>query len=42
MLSDYFGMWNQSIDIRLRGLGAKYDGLYDGDIIEDQIEMMNA
>ena len=42
MLSDYFGMWNQSIDIRLRGLGAKYDSLYDGDLIEDQIEMMNA
>jgi hypothetical protein len=38
MLSDYFGMWNKSIDIRLRGLGTKYDGMYNGDLIEDKLK----
>ena len=40
LLSDYFLMWNQKIDISLRGLPSKYDGVYCGDLLEQEIECM--
>ena len=42
MLSDYFLIWNQNIDITLRGLPSKYDGIYCGDLLEAEIEKMTA
>ena len=42
VLTNFFTIWNQNIDIRLRGLSKKYYGLYDGNIIEDEIEKMAA
>ena len=42
MLTDFFLAWNQKIDIRIRGLSKKYDGLYCGDLLEDEIEKMSA
>ena len=32
--------WNQNIDVRIRGLDQKYDGLYDGTLFENEIEQM--
>jgi hypothetical protein len=40
LLTDYFRVWNQNIDIALRSLPSKYDGLYCGDLLEDEIEKM--
>ena len=40
LLTDYFLIWNQSIDIRLRGLPSKYDGLYCSDLLEYEIDKM--
>jgi hypothetical protein len=40
LLTNYFRIWNQNIDIALRGLPSKYDGLYCGDLLEDEIEKM--
>ena len=42
VLTDFFTIWNQNIDIRLQDLHKKYYGMYDGDIIEDEIERMTA
>ena len=42
LLTDFFLRWNQNIDIRVRGLDEKYDGLYDGDLLEREIEKMSA
>lgn len=42
ILSDYFLIWNQNIDITLRGLPSKYDGVYCGDLLENEIEKMAA
>ena len=32
--------WNQNIDIHVRGLSKKYDGLFVGSRLEDEIEKM--
>ena len=40
LVSDFLLRWNQAIEISVRGLSKKYDGLYDGDMIEDEIEKM--
>jgi hypothetical protein len=41
MLTDFFLVWNQNIDIAIRGLPDKYKGLYYcGDLLEEEIEKM--
>ena len=40
LLTDFFLSWNQRIDVRLRGLSNKYDGLYCGGLLESEIEKM--
>ena len=35
-------MWNQNIDVKTRGLPSKYYGLYDGQLLEDEIEKVSA
>ena len=41
MLTDFFDMWNVNIDIRLRGVDEKYYGLFDGDVLEEEMEKMS-
>ena len=41
LLSDFFLRWNQNIDVRVRGLANKYGGVYDGDLLEEEIEEMS-
>ena len=40
LISDFLLQWNQNIDINIRGLGKKYDGLFVGQRLEDEIEKM--
>ena len=35
-------MWNQNIDVKTTGLPSKYYGLYDGQLLEDEIEKVSA
>ena len=41
LLTDFFFRWNQNIDVRVRGLDRKYDCLYDGDLLETEIEKLS-
>ncbi len=38
--SEYLLQWNQNIDVKVRGLPEKYYGLYDGVLLEDEIEKL--
>ncbi len=40
MLTDFFDMWNVNIDIQLQGIDKKYHGLFEGHILEGDIEKM--
>ena len=40
IISEYLLQWNQNIDVRVRGLPSKYDGLFDGVLLEDEIEKL--
>ena len=40
LLSDFFLRWNQNIEVTVRGLHKKYDGIFEGSMIEDEIEKM--
>ena len=42
LLTDFFHAWNQDIDVRIRGLENKYHGLYNGELVEEEIEKMAA
>ncbi len=42
IISEYLLMWNQNIDVKTRGLPSKYYGLYDGQLLEDEIEKLSA
>lgn len=42
ILTDFFLAWNHNIDIKLRGLPARYEGLYCGDLLETEIDKMAA
>ena len=35
-------MWNQNIDVKTRGLPSMYYGLYDVQLLEDEIEKLSA
>eukprot|EP00985_Skeletonema_marinoi_P024492 scaffold17057_cov73-Skeletonema_marinoi.AAC.2 len=41
IISEYLFMWNQNIDVKTRGLPAKYYALYDGQLLEDEIEKLS-
>eukprot|EP00986_Skeletonema_menzelii_P010611 scaffold5229_cov137-Skeletonema_menzelii.AAC.3 len=40
VIAEYLLQWNQDIDVRVRGLPSKYYGLYDGVLLEDEIEKL--
>ncbi len=40
LVSSFFLRWNQKIEIEARGLHKRYDGLYDGNMLEEEIEKM--
>eukprot|EP00984_Skeletonema_dohrnii_P030402 scaffold21816_cov133-Skeletonema_dohrnii-CCMP3373.AAC.1 len=40
VISEYLLQWNQNIDVKVRGLPSKYYGLYDGVLLEDEIEKL--
>ena len=40
LLSTYLLRWNQNIEVEVRGLSDEYDGLYDGNEIEEEIAKM--
>eukprot|EP00986_Skeletonema_menzelii_P003893 scaffold1261_cov155-Skeletonema_menzelii.AAC.3 len=42
IISEYLLMWNQNIDVKTRGLSSKYYGLYDVQLLEDEIEKLSA
>jgi hypothetical protein len=40
VVTEYLHQWNQNIDVRVRGLPSKYYGLYDGVLLESEIEKL--
>jgi hypothetical protein len=42
LVTVFLGRWNQRIEIEIRGMSKKYDGLYDGNLLDEEIEKMAA
>jgi len=42
LVTVYLGRWNQRIEIETRGMPREYDGLYDGMLLDEEIEKMAA
>ena len=40
LVTVYIGRWNQRIEIEIRGLSEEYSGLYDGILLDEEIEKM--
>jgi len=38
LVSDYLMRWNLNIEIKIRGLHKRYEGFYDGQMIEEDVE----
>jgi hypothetical protein len=40
LVTIYLGRWNQRLEIEVRGMSTEYDGLYDGNLLDEEIEKM--
>lgn len=40
LVSVYLGRWNHRLEIEVRGLSKKYEAVYDGELLDEEIEKM--